>query len=342
MLAPASSTTLLVTGGTGFIGSHTCVLLLQAGYQIIILDNLSNSQISVLNAIEKITQCRPIFIQGDIRDTDLLNRIFQTYQITAVLHFAGKKAVGESVKNPLKYYDNNVVGSLQIIRAMQKAKVSKLIFSSSATVYGDPKFLPITEQHPLRATNPYGQSKLVTEQLLKDWHHSQKPTSISCLRYFNPVGAHPSGLLGENPKGIPNNLMPFLMQVATGKKDKLAIFGNDYATSDGTGIRDYLHVMDLAQGHVLALKKILRQEHLFLTLNLGTGIGYSVLEMLKTAELASGKTLRYEFTARRDGDVAACWADPQLAYEELGWKARYDLKKMCKDTWNWAQQTLDH
>lgn len=332
----SASPTILVTGGTGYIGSHTCVLLLQAGYQVVILDNLSNSQQQTVHAIEAVSARRPVFIHGDVRDPAMLLHIFQTYEITAVLHFAGLKAVGESVTQPLKYYDNNVNGSLQLILALQQAGVKKLIFSSSATVYGDPDFLPITEQHPLRATNPYGHSKRLIEQILTDWHQSQPETAIACLRYFNPVGAHPSGLLGENPNNTPNNLMPYLMQVASGQRSHLAIFGNDYDTPDGTGVRDYLHVMDLAQGHLLALKKIQQQEEMLLTLNLGTGLGYSVLDVVDAAQHATGKTIPYKFTARRPGDIAACWADPRLAYEQLGWKAHHDLATMCADAWRWV------
>lgn len=332
--------TLLVTGGTGFIGSHVCVLLLEAGYRVIILDNLSNSCADVIDSIEHLTQHRPLFIQGDIRDRALLARIFHQHPIAAVLHFAGLKAVGESVANPLNYYDNNVAGSLQLVQAMQDAKINKLIFSSSATVYGAPHYLPITEQHPLQSTNPYGQSKLVVEQLLRDWHQSQPNSAIICLRYFNPVGAHPSGLLGEKPSGTPNNLMPFIMQVASGQQEILTVFGDDYPTPDGTGVRDYLHVMDLAFGHVLGLEKILSNESLCLALNLGTGTGYSVLAMIASAERTTGQVIPYCITPRRKGDIAACWADPSAAQQQLGWLARYDLDTMCADAWRWTQYQM--
>lgn len=336
----SSKPTLLVTGGTGFIGSHTVVLLLNAGYDVLVLDNLSNSQAQVIQTIEKICGRAPMFIEADIRDDAALDRLFNQYSIAAVLHFAGLKAVGESVANPLKYYDNNVNGSVQLFSAMQRAGVDKLIFSSSATVYGDPQFLPLTEDHPLSSTNPYGQSKLIVEQILQDWHQSQPESAICCLRYFNPVGAHPSGLLGESPSGIPNNLMPYIMQVAAGIRDQLTVFGSDYPTPDGTGVRDYLHVMDLAQGHVLALEKILSQTHLNLNINLGTGTGYSVLDMVKAAEQATGRHISYTLSARRPGDIAACWADPKQAQSVLGWTTEYSLEQMCADSWRWTEHQL--
>lgn len=336
----SSKPTVLVTGGTGFIGSHTVVLLLNAGYDVIVLDNLSNSQPQVIQTIEKICSRAPLFIEADIRDATALDHVFKHYSIAAVLHFAGLKAVGESVANPLKYYDNNVNGSVQLFSAMQRAGVDKLIFSSSATVYGDPQFLPLTEDHPLSSTNPYGQSKLVVEQILQDWHHSQPQSAVCSLRYFNPVGAHPSGLLGESPSGIPNNLMPYIMQVAAGVREELAVFGSDYPTPDGTGVRDYLHVMDLAQGHVLALEKILSETHLNLTINLGTGTGYSVLDMVKAAEQATSRRIAYNLSARRAGDIAACWADPSQAKTVLGWSTTYSLEQMCADSWRWTEHQL--
>lgn len=334
----SSTPTLLVTGGTGFIGSHTVTLLLQAGYQVVIIDNLSNSQASVIDAISTVSGKQPVFMQGDIRNIEFLHRIFSAYSFDAVLHFAGLKAVGESNSNPLHYYDNNVNGTLQLLRVMESTGVDKFIFSSSATVYGDPEFLPLTEQHPLRSTNPYGQNKLVTEHMLRDWHRSQPQSAIACLRYFNPVGAHPSGLLGENPQGTPNNLMPYIMQVANGQRQSLQVFGDDYPTPDGTGVRDYLHIMDLAKGHVLALEHLLNHSGVNVTVNLGTGKGYSVLEMLKAAEQASQKTIPYEIAPRRTGDIAACWADPSHALEVLGWKAEHSLEQMCADSWHWVQQ----
>lgn len=331
--------TLLITGGTGFIGSHTAVLLLQAGYRVIIIDNLSNSNTQTLDAITQLAGVAPTFIEQDVRDAHGLDRIFtQYYPIDAVLHFAGLKAVGESVADPLRYYDHNVNGSIQLCRVMQQHQVHTLIFSSSATVYGNPDFLPLTESHPLRATNPYGQSKLTIETLLRDWHHSDPQRTIICLRYFNPVGAHPSGQLGENPKGTPNNLMPYIMQVAAGFREHLTIFGGDYPTADGTGVRDYLHVMDLAQGHVLALDYALQHPATYLPVNLGTGIGYSVLDMVAAARRATGQTIPYVISQRRAGDIAAFWADPSTAQQLLGWQARYDLDTMCADAWRWTQQ----
>lgn len=331
--------TVLVTGGLGFIGSHIAVLLLQAGYRVVILDNLSNSQIHTLGRIERVAQQRPLFIQGDIRDSLLLDQILPAHSIQAVIHCAGLKAVGESVAHPLRYYDNNVYGTICLLAALEKAGVTTLVFSSSATVYGDPDCLPIPETHPLRATNPYGQTKLTCEQLLKDWQHSQPKNRVLSLRYFNPVSAHPSGLLGEDFSGTPNNLLPYMLQVATGQRANIHVFGADYPTPDGTGVRDYLHIMDLAQGHVLALRYLLHQDGLYTAVNLGTGVGYSVLDIIHAMERASGRRIAYQITARRPGDIASSWADPRLAKQLLGWEARYDLDQMCTDAWRWAQQT---
>jgi UDP-glucose 4-epimerase len=324
----------LVTGGAGYIGSHACVALLQAGYPVVVLDNLCNSSVVVLQRLREICGTAPVFVQGDVRDRDCLDRIFQAHAIHAVLHFAGLKAVGESVEKPLEYYDNNVAGSLVLLAAMQQAGVRNLVFSSSATVYGDPVAVPISESFALCPTNPYGRTKHIVEIILADWHAANPDWSIARLRYFNPVGAHPSGRIGEDPQGIPNNLVPFLAQVAVGQREKLFVFGNDYATVDGTGVRDYIHVLDLVEGHVVALDYICRQRGLH-TLNLGTGRGVSVLEMVDAFERASGQSVPYEIVARRHGDIAACWADPGLALRLLGWQASRNLQQMCEDTWRW-------
>ncbi len=328
----------LVTGGTGFIGSHTVVALQQAGYEVVILDNLSNSSESVLDAIQAITSQQPAFVRGDVRDTELLARVFQSHHLSAVLHFAGLKAVGESTQIPLAYYDNNVNGSTQLLQIMQQAGVRTFVFSSSATVYGDPQRLPLTEDHPRSATNPYGHTKLVVEDILESLYRSEPGWKIARLRYFNPVGAHPSGLIGESPQGVPNNLMPFVAQVATGMRPKLQVFGNDYDTPDGTGVRDYIHVVDLAEGHVAALRHCEKHEQDLLTVNLGTGQGYSVLEMVKAFEQASGRQVPYDIVARRPGDIAACWADTTKARQVIGWKASLGLKQMCEDAWRWAEK----
>ncbi len=325
--------TILVTGGTGYIGSHTVVQLLDAGHQVVILDNLCNSKREVVNRIERITGKRPEFILGDIRDREILRALFNAHKIDAVIHFAGLKAVGESVAEPLKYYDNNVSGSVVLFEEMARAGVKTLVFSSSATVYGDPASVPIREDFPLGATNPYGQSKLMVEEILADLYKSDLSWSIARLRYFNPVGAHDSGLIGEDPSGIPNNLMPFVAQVAVGKRQKLAVFGNDYPTPDGTGVRDYIHVDDLAAGHLAALNAL--QNPTLLTVNLGTGRGYSVLEMIQAFEAASGKPVPYDIVDRRPGDIAACYADPALAKALLGWEAKHGIERMCADTWRW-------
>lgn len=329
------TSTILVTGGTGFIGSHTTVALQQAGYRVLILDNLSNSNASVLDRVNLITGVRPAFIQGDIRDTRVLDALFNTYSISAVMHFAGLKAVGESTQQPLSYYDNNVGGTVHLLNAMRQADVKTFVFSSSATVYGDPQKLPLTEGHPRSATNPYGHTKLVVEDLLESLYNAETGWRIARLRYFNPVGAHPSGLIGETPQGVPNNLMPYVAQVATGRRARLQVFGNDYNTPDGTGVRDYIHVTDLADGHVAALRYCEQHAQDLLTVNLGTGIGYSVLEMVKAFEAASGKPVPYDLVARRPGDIAACWADTTLAFEKLGWKATKGVQEMCDDAWRW-------
>ncbi|NYT61694.1 UDP-glucose 4-epimerase GalE [Alcaligenaceae bacterium] len=331
--------TILVTGGAGFIGSHTIVALQQAGYRVVVLDNLCNSTAAVLDAVAKITSVKPDFVQGDIRNAATLATLFDAYKITAVLHFAGLKAVGESTQKPLAYYDNNVHGSAQLFGAMQQAGVKTLVFSSSATVYGDPQHLPLAEDHPRSAANPYGHTKLVVEDMLENLYHSEAGWRMARLRYFNPVGAHPSGLIGEAPQGVPNNLMPYVAQVATGRRPKVQVYGNDYNTPDGTGVRDYIHVMDLAQGHVQALKYCLQVEQELLTVNLGTGKAYSVLDMIHAFEQASGKTIPYDLVARRPGDIAACWADTALAYQKLGWRAEKGIQEMCNDAWRWETRS---
>ncbi|KJR16066.1 MULTISPECIES: UDP-glucose 4-epimerase GalE [Vibrio] len=325
---------ILVTGGSGYIGSHTCIQMIEAGMTPIILDNLYNSKLLVLDRIQQVTGVRPTFYQGDIRDSAILQTIFTEHHIDGVIHFAGLKAVGESVEKPLMYYDNNVSGTLNLVREMDKAGVKSLIFSSSATVYGDPASVPIREDFPTSATNPYGRSKLMVEECLRDFHHANPRWSITLLRYFNPVGAHQSGLLGEDPQGIPNNLLPFVAQVAVGRRDKLGVFGNDYPTPDGTGVRDYIHVVDLADGHLAALNKVGQQAglHIF---NLGTGQGNSVLEMVAAFEKAAERPIAYEIKPRRAGDIAECWADPSYAAEALGWKATRSLETMVADTWRW-------
>lgn len=325
---------IFLTGGAGYIGSHTAVVLLNAGYEVVIYDNLSNAKYEVINRIGKITGKRPRFIKGDIKDADTLEKAIAGCD--AVIHFAGLKAVGESVEKPLAYYDNNVCGALSLFKVMQKKNIKKIVFSSSATVYGAPQALPITEDHPLTPVNPYGRTKYMIEEILKDLYNSDKSWHIAILRYFNPVGAHESGFIGEDPQGIPNNLMPYISQVAIGKREHLRIFGNDYDTPDGTGIRDYIHIMDLAKGHLKALEKL--EEIGCEVYNLGTGRGYSVLEVVKAFEKASGRKIPYKFTDRRPGDVPVCYADPSKAQKELGWKAEYDIDKMCQDTWNWQSK----
>ncbi|MEF1254327.1 UDP-glucose 4-epimerase GalE [Vibrio sp. M260112] len=325
---------ILVTGGMGYIGSHTCIQMIEAGMTPVIFDNLYNSKASVLDRIQDVTGVRPMFIEGDIRDKALLVDVLKSNDIQAVIHFAGLKAVGESVAMPLEYYDNNVNGSLVLVAAMREANVKTLVFSSSATVYGDPASVPITEDFPTSATNPYGRSKLMVEECLSDFQKANPEWSITLLRYFNPVGSHPSGELGEDPQGIPNNLMPFVSQVAVGRREFLSVFGNDYPTKDGTGVRDYIHVMDLSDGHVAALDKVGQKSGLHIY-NLGTGNGYSVIEMVKAFELASGKNVPYQIVARRPGDIAECWADPSKASKELGWQAKRTLEEMTSDTWRW-------
>ena len=330
---------ILVTGGAGFIGSHTCAALAQAGLPFLILDNFSNSRRSVLERLARITGAPVPCVEGDVRDEALLARLFAQHPITGVIHFAAFKAVGESVREPLRYYDNNVAGTVALLRAMQAADVRTLVFSSSATVYGDPASLPIREDFPLSATNPYGWSKLMMEQLLADVDASEPGRwRIARLRYFNPVGAHASGLIGEDPQGTPNNLAPYVAQVAAGQREALSVYGNDYPTPDGTGVRDYIHVCDLAEGHVAALRYL--QDHPgLLTLNLGTGRPVSVLEMVRGFEQASGRPVPYRIVPRRPGDVAACWADPSLAERLLGWRAERDLDAICTDAWRWQDGT---
>lgn len=330
--------TILVTGGAGYIGSHACVSLLEAGYRVVVLDNLCVGRQEVLTRLQQITGVDIPFVHADIRDRKALDQLFSAHDITAVMHFAGLKAVGESVEKPLEYYDNNVNGTLVLLAAMEQAGVGRMIFSSSATVYGDPASVPIGEDFPLRATNPYGQSKLMIEDILADWQNANPQFSVARLRYFNPVGAHHSGLIGEDPQGIPNNLMPFVAQVAAGKRDKLAVFGDDYPTADGTGVRDYIHVTDLVEGHVAALEYITAKPGV-LTVNLGTGRGNSVLEMVRAFEQASGRAIPYEVAGRRTGDIAECWADPALAQKLLGWQATRTLQQMCEDAWRWQQAT---
>lgn len=326
--------TILVTGGLGYIGSHTCVALMQSGREVLILDNLSNSVTDVVDRIETIVGRRPTFVEGDMLDTALLNKIFSASRIDAVIHFAGYKAVSESVSEPLKYYQNNVTGTLSLLTSMAQANVKTLVFSSSATVYGNPASLPIREGFPLSAANPYGRSKLIQEDILNDLAASDGAWRIANLRYFNPVGAHESGLIGEDPKGIPNNLMPFLLQVAIGRRPELNIFGGDYPTRDGTCIRDFIHVVDLAEGHLAALKYLDKTSGC-VAVNLGTGQGVSVLEMCQAFERATNHKLPRQIVGRRAGDVAECWSDPSLARTLMGWQSERDLLQMCRDAWNW-------
>ena len=325
---------ILLTGATGYIGSHTWCELLQAGYQVVGLDNLSNSDVQVTKKVATITGKSVQFVKGDVRDEKLLSTVFSEYKISAVIHFAALKSVGESVAAPLDYYHNNIVGLVTLCKVMAKHQVKKLVFSSSATVYGEPAFVPIKEDFPVSATNPYGQSKLMGEQILKDLEQSDSEWRIIYLRYFNPAGAHESGLIGEMPQGTPNNLMPYVAQVAAGQRERLFIYGNDYATVDGTGVRDYIHVLDLATGHVKALS------HMFangasVTVNLGTGNGFSVLEVVNAYQRMSGREIPYELVGRRAGDIAECYADASLAENILSWKAIRDLDAMCLDSWRW-------
>lgn len=332
---------ILVTGGAGYIGSHTTLALLESGYEVVVLDNLSNSSLESLRRVERICGKAVTFIEGDIRDRALLDSIFSQHSIAAVLHFAGLKAVGESVQQPLAYYENNVSGSVVLFQAMAAANVFNLVFSSSATVYGEPEQIPISESCPTGTpTNPYGRSKLMIEEILKDVSVSEQRWSIALLRYFNPVGAHSSGLIGEDPNGIPNNLLPYISQVAVGKLEQLSVFGDDYPTVDGTGVRDYIHVVDLANGHLKALEKIASSQGVHIW-NLGTGQGYSVLQMIDAFEKNSGVSVPYTITARRSGDIAECWANPNKAAKELDWQAQHNLDDMMRDTWRWQQQNPD-
>lgn len=327
---------ILVTGGTGYIGSHTCVELIKSGHEVVIVDNLYNSSITVLDAIEHITKVKPTFYQVDILDKIALNQVFVEHKFDAVIHFAGYKAVGESVSIPLTYYQNNVAGSLNLYEIMKKHNVKKLVFSSSATVYGDPHTVPIKEDFPLSTTNPYGTTKLFNEMILQDLYKSDPTWSIALLRYFNPIGAHESGLIGEVPNGIPNNLLPYIAQTAVGIRDYLRVFGDDYDTVDGTGVRDYIHVVDLAQGHVKACEYVIHHESIE-AFNLGTGKGYSVLQLKNAFEKASGKEVPFKIVERRPGDIATCYADPTKALELLGFKAKCDVDQMCKDSWNFQK-----
>jgi UDP-glucose 4-epimerase len=325
----------LVTGGAGYIGSHTCAALAAAGQSFVILDDFSNAQHSVIERLEQIVGVKVALVEGDVADTELVRRVLEEHQVKAVMHFAAYKAVGESVEQPLRYYQNNVGGTVALVHAMEQAGVGTLVFSSSATVYGDPASVPITEDFPLAATNPYGWTKLIMEQVLADVVASQPDFwRVARLRYFNPVGAHASGLIGEDPLGVPNNLMPYVAQVASGQRNHLHVWGNDYSTPDGTGVRDYIHVMDLAEGHVSALRHLHDHPGL-LTVNLGTGRGTSVLEMVAAFEKASGRRIPLQIGPRRAGDVAQCWADPTLANQLLGWRATRGLDQMCADAWRW-------
>ena len=327
---------ILLTGGTGFIGSHTAVEMAQNGHDIVILDNYSNSDESVLGRLEKIIGKPVVFEEGDIRDYARLHEVLQKHRIEAVVHFAGLKAVGESCAMPIEYFDNNVTGTVTLLRAMKAVNVKKLIFSSSATVYGVPQYLPLDENHPLSSTNPYGRTKLHIEEILRDVAASDPEWSIVCLRYFNPIGAHASGLIGENPRGIPNNLLPYVARVANGQLQAVQVFGSDYDTPDGTGVRDYIHVVDLAYGHVCAANYSANNQG-WIAINLGTGIGYSVLDIIRTYEKACGKPIDYQLVERRPGDVAANWADPKLAKEILGWEAKLTLQDMCESSWKFQQ-----
>lgn len=324
----------LVTGGAGYIASHMCVELIQAGHDVVAVDNLSNSSARSLQAVERITQKPLTFVEADLRNAEKLDALFEAHQFSAVLHFAGFKAVGESVEKPLLYYDNNVNGSLRLLEAMSKAGVKTLVFSSSATVYGIPDQVPITEEFPTAPINPYGRTKLEIEHILQDVHAADDEWRISILRYFNPVGAHASGEIGEDPNDIPNNLMPYIAQVAVGRRPHLNVFGNDYDTPDGTGIRDYIHVVDLAHGHLKALELLERAPGIYIH-NLGTGRGYSVLEVVRAFEAASGRPVEYRITDRRPGDAAQSYADPGKANRELDWRAQFDLERMCEDVWRW-------
>ena len=328
---------ILVTGGTGFIGSHTCVELLNAGYDVVIIDNLSNSKREVKDYIEQITGKKVFFYEDDVCDKEVLRKIFNDHKIDAIIHFAGYKAVGESVLKPLMYYRNNLDSTLSLLEVASEFNVKKFVFSSSATVYGKPKKLPIKEDFPLSTTNPYGTTKLIIEGILRDLYKSDNDWSIAILRYFNPIGAHSSGLLGENPNGIPNNLMPYIIKVATGELNCLGVFGNDYDTHDGTGVRDYIHVVDLAKGHVKAIEKIMKETGCD-AYNLGTGKGYSVLDLVSTFMKVNNVNVKYEIKERRPGDIDACYADPSYACEKLGWKAEKSIEDMCRDAYNFVKK----
>ncbi len=331
----------LVTGGAGYIGSHTVLQLLEQGYEVVVLDNFSNSSVKALERVAEIAKREAKIVTGDIRNYETLNDLFNKYSVTSVMHCAGLKAVGESVNMPIEYYDNNVFGSIQLFKVMQQHEVKNIVFSSSATVYGDPVSLPLKENMKLGSpTNPYGKTKLIIEGILRDWYKSDKNLSISILRYFNPVGAHYSGKIGEDPGGTPTNLMPYISQTAMGKLEVISIFGDDYETRDGTGIRDFIHVSDLARGHLFALEKCLKDKGLH-TYNLGTGKGTSVLELIRAFEKANNLKVKYQILNRREGDVAACFADVSKIKNELGWVAQYSISDMCRDTWNWQKQNPD-
>ncbi len=327
---------ILVTGGAGYIGSHTCIELLNKNYEVIVLDNLSNSSEESLTRVQEISGKSLEFYEADLLDTSAVKTVFMDHKIDAVIHFAGLKAVGESVMIPLKYFHNNITGTLNLLTAMNEFNVKHIVFSSSATVYGNPASLPIKEDFPLSATNPYGRTKLMIEEILQDLYRSDKSWNIALLRYFNPVGAHKTGKIGEDPFGIPNNLVPYISQVAIGSLSELSVYGNDYDTPDGTGVRDYIHVVDLAIGHIKTLPKLFTNPGI-VVYNLGTGQGYSVLEMIKGFEIASQRKVPYKITDRRPGDISACWADPEKAREELGWEAKQTLNDMCRDTWTWQK-----
>lgn len=328
---------ILVTGGAGYIGSHTIVQLLEADYEVIVLDNLCNSKEESLKRVEEITNKKVKFHKVDLLNKEEVDKVFKLEKIDAVIHFAGLKAVGESVEFPMKYYQNNITGTLNLCEVMDKYDVKNIVFSSSATVYGDPHMVPITEDFPLSVTNPYGRTKLMIEEILNDLFISNKELNIAILRYFNPVGAHHSGKIGEDPNGIPNNLVPYIAQVAVGKRAEVSVFGGDYKTPDGTGVRDYIHVVDLADGHLKALEK-LESNPGYVVYNLGTGNGYSVIEMIENFSKAAGKKLNYKIVDRRPGDIAECYADPAKAEKELNWKAKKDVADMCADSWNWQKQ----
>lgn len=328
---------ILLTGATGYIGSHTWLELLDAGHEVIGLDNFSNSSPNVLERLKKLTKMPVNFIDQDIRDMDQLRALFKTHKIDAVIHFAAFKAVGESVAQPIKYYDNNINGLLSLTQVMLENGCHNLVFSSSATVYGNPVEVPILESAPLYATNPYGQTKLIGEQILRDLEIAQPKLKVAYLRYFNPVGAHISGFIGEDPVGIPNNLMPYIAQVAIGQRPYLSVYGGDWSTNDGTGVRDYIHVVDLAHGHLKAIN-FLKNHDQSITVNLGTGVGYSVLDVVKVFEKASGKKVPYKIVDRRAGDIASCYADSGLAFQSMGWQSQYDLNRMCEDSWRWQSQ----